>query len=891
MNRVFYGFLFAGLLGALPLAGFEFAGRVKSGDGAALLIDGQSMTASVYDRNWKIHVPDRSKDDASSTLKRPWSPAEGLEFNFTRTLEPLSGRELKVSYTLSSDQAAAPRLACLNIAFPAAAAGSSLIVGTRTVTLPVDPKPGRLAGGETDYLRWDTGNGPVALSGRFRYELRDTRKNGKGGFYLRLLFVPEGREFRSASVEFTLSVPALPRRIPDTFPVPEVEKYQDYAATGPFPVAAGSALDFSFLQDAPAGKHGRLTVRNGHFEFTNRPGVPVRLYGVNLCFDTLYQSKEEAEKLADSLAKMGYNAVRIHHYDGGLTSGSKRSTELNPEKLDQLDYLVSCLKKRGIYFAIDLYCSRNLKPGEIPEHPNLGGRALKTLSALYDSALDNWKQFVGALLSHRNPYTGLTWAEEPAFAICSLLNEDPLYTGWSRNPEIKAAFEKRFAEMEKERGLKPVTGEKLLHRQAEFLTDLQNASYDRMRAFLKEDLKCGVLVSGVNYKNAEAQSFIRDRLDYVDNHSYFNHPSFPGKSYSYPVKFRSGSPLALRLPELRDAAHSRIYGKPFTITETNYVYPNRYRTVGGAILGGFGGYQDYDGIFRFAWSHKAYKLSSPVAISYFDIVQDPINQLSERIGILLFLRHEVQPSQRRSVWLYDESAYRAFRDFGREAGRFPGSFNDLALVGQLGSARRARYGELKRPGTRFFISEYAEPLAGATAWPDKEARAETWRAAALASDTGQIRLQPKQNFLSIVTPQSEFLALEAGKEGTGQVLQVDNRESFGVFFVTSLDGDAPLPEADRLLLLFLTDMQNSGIAFDDRENTILRNWGTLPLQLRHGRAAVNLKLPGEYRIYALGPDGRRGVEVKTERTDSGLRFETDNFRDGGALAYELVRKR
>ena len=56
MNRVFYGFLFAGLLGALPLAGFEFAGRVKSGDGAALLIDGQSMTASVYDRNWKIHV-------------------------------------------------------------------------------------------------------------------------------------------------------------------------------------------------------------------------------------------------------------------------------------------------------------------------------------------------------------------------------------------------------------------------------------------------------------------------------------------------------------------------------------------------------------------------------------------------------------------------------------------------------------------------------------------------------------------------------------------------------------------------------------------------------------------------------------------------------------------
>lgn len=141
------------------------------------------------------------------------------------------------------------------------------------------------------------------------------------------------------------------------------------------------------------------------------------------------------------------------------------------------------------------------------------------------------------------------------------------------------------------------------------------------------------------------------------------------------MKFQSRSPLALRLPAIRDAAHSRIYGKPFTITETNYVYPESFpQRSAGAILGGFGGYQDYDGIFRFAWSHKAYKLEAPAPISYYDIVQDPVNLLSERIGILLFLRREVEPSKRRTVWLYDESAYRAFRDFGREAGRFPGQF-------------------------------------------------------------------------------------------------------------------------------------------------------------------------------------------------------------------------
>ena len=86
-------------------------------------------------------------------------------------------------------------------------------------------------------------------------------------------------------------------------------------------------------------------------------------------------------------------------------------------------------------------------------------------------------------------------------------------------------------------------------------------------------------------------------------------------------------------------------------------------------------------------------------------------------------------------------------------------------------------------------------------------------------------------------------------------------------------------------------MQNSGIAFDDEENTMLRNWGTLPLQLRHGVAGLSLRLPGDYRIYALRPDGSRGAELKPERSGGELRLWLDNFRDGNALAYELVRNR
>ena len=48
-------------------------------------------------------------------------------------------------------------------------------------------------------------------------------------------------------------------------------------------ILPGSVLDFSSRLDAPAGKYGPVVIRNGHFEFRDRPGEPLRFYGTNLC--------------------------------------------------------------------------------------------------------------------------------------------------------------------------------------------------------------------------------------------------------------------------------------------------------------------------------------------------------------------------------------------------------------------------------------------------------------------------------------------------------------------------------------------------------------------------------------------------------------------------------
>ncbi|MCX7590647.1 MAG: PA14 domain-containing protein, partial [Kiritimatiellae bacterium] len=91
-------------------------------------------------------------------------------------------------------------------------------------------------------------------------------------------------------------------------------------------IEPGTALDFSKMgfQEPPAGRYGRLLVNpDGFFAFEKQPKKPQRFYGVNLCFSAQYLRDEDAERLAERLARMGYNAVRLHHHDDMLVHGER----------------------------------------------------------------------------------------------------------------------------------------------------------------------------------------------------------------------------------------------------------------------------------------------------------------------------------------------------------------------------------------------------------------------------------------------------------------------------------------------------------------------------------------------------------------------------------------
>ncbi len=200
----------------------------------------------------------------------------------------------------------------------------------------------------------------------------------------------------------------------------------------PFVVAYGerpNLTDVSSWLDKPAGKFGYVRIQND--QFVTDAG-PIRFWGTNLCFEACFPSREESERLAQRLASFGFNVVRLHHMDSySIWGKSPNKTIIDPEKLDQLDYLIYQLKKHGIYVNINLHVSRWLDEKEGFPHRDRRPRYDKGLGNFEPRMIELQKKYARDLLLHRNPYTGLTYAEDPAVAFVEISNEDALYTVWN----------------------------------------------------------------------------------------------------------------------------------------------------------------------------------------------------------------------------------------------------------------------------------------------------------------------------------------------------------------------------------------------------------------------------------------------------------------------------
>lgn len=195
---------------------------------------------------------------------------------------------------------------------------------------------------------------------------------------------------------------------------------------------------------------------SGQFRFS-RTGQRARFWGTNLTFGAVlppssanppaageFPDTRAAEKLAARLAKLGFNAVRLHMFDWrarphGIWLDPGTNTQvIDPVQLERLDYLIYQLKRHGIYVDLGLHNGRQFALGDgVTDAPEFydaflaGGVAFNKGATHFDPIMIALqKHYAAQLFNHINPYTGLAYKDDPVILFTEITNEDTLFTAW-----------------------------------------------------------------------------------------------------------------------------------------------------------------------------------------------------------------------------------------------------------------------------------------------------------------------------------------------------------------------------------------------------------------------------------------------------------------------------
>ena len=183
----------------------------------------------------------------------------------------------------------------------------------------------------------------------------------------------------------------------------------------------------------------------GAVRFRTCPGWPphsgehrLRLFGSNFTAAADFPDHETAAKVAARMAKFGLNAVRFHFLDAtwgtpkliNYESGDSRNW--NADALDRLDYFIARLKEHGIYADLNLFVGRRFGVGDGVDATvnRLDWKAAHAVGFFHAPHMEAQKRYARQLLTHLNPYTKLTYVEDPAVALVEINNENGLIHTW-----------------------------------------------------------------------------------------------------------------------------------------------------------------------------------------------------------------------------------------------------------------------------------------------------------------------------------------------------------------------------------------------------------------------------------------------------------------------------
>ena len=381
----------------------------------------------------------------------------------------------------------------------------------------------------------------------------------------------------------------------------------------------------------------------------------------------------------------------------------------------------------------------------------------------------------------------------------------------------------------------------------DFMWDTERDYWWGMYRFLKDELGVRPLVSGTQLSYSPVH--VQGGLDYIDAHSYWNHPHFPGRPWD-PNNWYVRNVALVNSPggTLAGLAARRVAGMAYTVSEYNHPAPNVYAAEGFPMIAAFGAFQSWDGIFPFAYCHNADFEPRRIG-SYFDLNGHTAKIAHMPACAALFLRGDVAPAkQTLGVGLPAE----------KEREKLHETLDVRSLTADnLGLDPRLSL----LHGIALELTSDTTPPASEI--PDGATR--------FVSDTGELRWDvsvPGAGYFIADTPRTKlfsgFVRDRTFELGDVKLAIGPTRLDWATISMVSIDSktfDGP----GRILVTATGWVQNQGAQLEELGGdrvTLGRNWGSEPVLCEGIPAEILLPVgANRVRIFPLDESGNRRAAV------------------------------
>lgn len=715
--------------------------------------------------------------------------------------------------------------------------------------------------------------------------------------------------------------------------------------------------------EAPAGVHGGVRIVGDEFRYED--GSPVKFWGLNIGSRTMFsapKTREDMTRFAEFYRKYGVNCLRIHKHienSGGLLSENS-VLEFDPEKLDKYDFWTNELKKVGVYHGLSHVFRMGLKPGDAdrvlayeeimkprldaegnPQKDRNGnirrtGNTVGFKTFARDVQQIHIDQTV-KILNHRNPYTGLRYAEDPALAFVEMHNEDDIFfyttfsvvqgaptykklicemfSDWLKarygsHEKLVAAWGERamnafkqFHDAEEhldKRNIYPMTHawwlspaglasqeeqfgtRRRLLDTARFMYDTQVDFYTRYEKAIRDTGYQGPIVGSCWKSSSGVPHYYNLHTDYlvghVDRHGYYGGGGRGGHS-SF-----SGESLLNRPQGSILEAFNQVTDRPFALSEWIGVNPYPWSADGPPIIAAYGlGLQGWDASYEFASGQGAYSedrggrwnAMRPTQLGQFPTIARMVYRGDVKEAPVISNRKVHVPSLADGkLGFYEERALGQTADFNALNGDVP---NEAIAAGRL----VVEFTDAFERTDPFDMNRYMRNGVVRSVTNQLE-----WHTGTSMPTPPVGRTWDQQQGYVLIRTDGTAGVVGFAPPDTYDLgaVSIEPQGLFSVVLVTAGARDGNLREDDKLLVTAVARSKNTGQEYQPSMTMSATASGQGPVLMEPVRAVLRLKRPGTPTVHVLDHDGRRTGRTLPV-TDGAVSIDTG--RDT-TLYYQIV---